>query len=467
MAENLERVMGERYGRMATQMENKLEIGGMDRLEPTLDVSQTPSAKREPLHLPDEIILQILEYTSHASLAQKTLASCCLLSHQWYNTSVPLLYRHPHLYGNNYDHFVSTICPSINLHVRKSPLSALVKILDMSQLVHQGSKSTTARLLGRTKNNVEEFIAPQASFAMNCFPALSKCTSLRLLDLSLVSESPPLPDLFRTISHLSSLQTFRLPRSSGFGVHHTKPSLAFTWPMQLQNLTISGGIDAHFLHGVVKFPASLASLTIEHCPLAKAHAVTHLLKTAVRPLERLEEVKIRQMPCLSSHALDGVLFLLPQISRLSVSVDYITPAIFDEAHFRHPTPPLPDPEVTNEDEPPVAPIPGHSNLRLLELTSSGSRSKTRTSGFELDIIDPIDIAIAIDEGTLPQLRQVRVAKSLMWSSSDDVGSLVDVLQRGSRRDWEARGWVFEGMGEREYRREGCWEDAAGVWEFEG
>ena len=35
----------------------------------------------------------------------------------------------------------------------------------MSGLVHNGSKSLTARLLGRVKKRLEEFVAPQASFA--------------------------------------------------------------------------------------------------------------------------------------------------------------------------------------------------------------------------------------------------------------------------------------------------------------
>ena len=35
----------------------------------------------------------------------------------------------------------------------------------MSSLVHNGSKSLTARLLGRVKTRLEEFVAPQASFA--------------------------------------------------------------------------------------------------------------------------------------------------------------------------------------------------------------------------------------------------------------------------------------------------------------
>ena len=414
--------------------------------------------KSGAIYLPNEIIAQILDYVSGQSSVQQTLASCCLLSHHWYDAAIPMLYHRPRLYGNNFDLFVRTICPSKNAHVLPSPLSSLVKVLDMSHLVHQGSKSTTARLLGRMKGSLEEFVSPVTSFSSHCFPALSKCHQLQKLDLSLVSESPPLPELFKTISHLKSLGALRLPRSSGFGVHH-KPS-SFSWPSTLQHLSLSGGIDAHFLHGIVTFPPTLRSLTIEHCPNAKGFAVTHLLKTAVRPLENLESLKIAHMPRLSSHALDDVLFLLPQISRLSVSVDYITPALFDEGHFLHIRDPLPT--VAEDERPPSGPLV-HNNLHMLELTSSGS-----PAGIE-DKITPIDIMIAIDEGCLPKLRQVRVAKGLLWQSSsmrEDVDALADVLQEGSRRDWEGREGVCEVMDEREYAK-GDWKGVAGVWVFEG
>ena len=414
--------------------------------------------RNESVYLPDEILIQILEYVSHQASAQQTLSSCCVLSHQWYDVAAPKLYHRPRLYGNNFDLFVRTICPSKNAHVIPSRLAALVKVLDMSRLVHQGSKSTTARLIGRTKGNLEEFIAPQASFSTHCFPALSKCHHLHLLDLSLVSESPPLPELFKAISNLSELYTLRLPRSSGFGVHH-KPS-SFSWPDNLQHLSLSGGIDGHFLHGVISFPSTLRSLTIEHCPNAKGFAVTHLLKTAVPRLEKLESLKIAHMPRLSSHALDDVLFLLPQISRLSVAVDYITPGLFDEGHFAQFRDPLPtDPE---DERLPAGPLV-HTNLRMLELTNSGS-----PSGVE-DKITPIDVMIAIDEGSLPALRQVRVAKSLLWQSSsarEDVDALADALHEGSRRDWENREWLFADMDEREYAKAN-WKELAGVWVFDG
>ncbi|KAK3707262.1 hypothetical protein LTR37_012263 [Vermiconidia calcicola] len=462
MAENLERTIKE-----ANQNRPHTEpaVGRESKAEPVvaIDTTERPTSKRDPVHLPDELILQILDYTRIHASAQSTLASCALVSRQWYAATIPILYHAPRLYGQNFDPFVRTLCPSIIAHVRDSPLSSLVKILDMSGLVHQSSKSLTARLLGRTKGNLEEFRAPQASFAINCLPALSKCVRLRVLDLSLVSESPPLPELLRTTANLRNLQTMRLPRSSGFGVHH-KPSsfasLASLWPQNLQDLTLSGGIDAHFLHGIVAFPSTLRSLTIEHCPNAKGFAVTHLLKTAVRPLAKLESLKIAHMPRLSSHALDDVLFLLPQINRLSVSVDYVTPALFDEGHFHHLKHSLPTFTAEGEEQQPSPSSPlVHKNIRTLELTNSGS-----PSGIE-DKITPIDIMIAIDEGSIPNLRQVRVAKSLLWQSSstrEDVEALTEALQEGARRDWEGRVWVFEGGKEKR-----GWRDVAGVWAFEG
>jgi hypothetical protein len=436
----------------------------------TDDRHSTSEATLEAVYLPDEIIIQILEYLADTREAQHSLASVALLSHQWYSAAVPFLYRQPNLYGKNFDPFARAICPSINLHVRNSPLSKLVRILDLGKLVHQGSKRITARLLGRTKEGLEYFRAPQASFGVSCLPALAKCQSLRTLDLSLVSESPPLVDLLRTVSRLDTLFTLRLPRSSGFGPN-TRPS-AFTWPPNLRDLALSGGIDTHFLHGVVAFPQTLRSITIEHCPRAKGEAVTYLLRTAVGPLQNLEELRIAHMPCLSSHALDGILFLVPQIRKLSVSVDYITPAMFDEGHFNHIKAtrfalPHTTPNADSNPDSSGAILSSspfcHENLHTLELTNSGKPSVE-------DKISPIDIMIAMDEGVLPALRVVRVAKSLFWQSNATAGdaeALADALTEASRLDWEAKRGAFA-MGKieaREYEKRD-WAKKAGVWTFE-
>lgn len=446
MAENLERVKKQAGDKQQAQDQSTTSKALED-----LHISHFDyTSPEQPVHLPDEIILQILEYIRHFDGSQKTLASCCLLSRQWYTASVPLLYRRPYLYGKNFDPFLRTMCPSINLHVRKSPLSELVRILDMGSLVHQGSRSLTARLLGRTKNNLEEFVAPQASFAVNCFPALAHSHKLRILDLSLVSESPPLPMLLRAVHHLEQLRVFRLPRSSGFGVHH-KPD-AFVWPPNIEDLRLSGGIDAHFLHGVVSFPQTLRSLTIEHCPQAKGFAISHLLRNAIRGKVPLRSLKLAHMPRLGGQALDNVLLVLPELERLSVSVDYVSPALFDESDLVH--------QIWKEED--SDPQPLVHSLRTLELTNSGN------PGIE-DKISPIDIIIAIDEGSLPKLRQVRVAKSLLWHSSStaqDADALADVLQEGSRADWERKEWIYADMSDTDYAQ-ADWKQAAGVWAFDG
>lgn len=473
MAENLQKItMKETF--LEPRQKNGEKLYTLPPRRGTVDPAH--DEPREPVYLPDEILVQILDYTSHWRMSsQATLASCCLVSHQWYRNAVPLLYAHPRLYGHNFDPFVLSICPSKNLAVRASPLAFLVRVLDMSSLVHQATKSTTARLLGRTKGNLETFIAPVRGFAMNAFPALSKSHNLRTLDLSLVSESPPLPDLFKALAHLTNLRTFRLPRSAGFGIHHSFSS--FPWPPNLTSLSLSGGIDAHFLHGVVAFPPTLTSLTIEHCPTAKGFVVTHLLRKAVAPLKGLRKLRIAHMPRLAGHALDKVLFLLPRLEELSVSVDYITPALFDETHLSHIKAPLVTPAIAtttsttsnasfseiphwsdHSGDPSSPTDSAHApedtditpHLRVLELTYSGTPADIT------DKISPLDIMIAIDDGALPHLRQVRVATSLMWPQAE-AESLSDVLaERAALKDGESGGKVDVGK-----RVE------AGVWRFEG
>lgn len=112
--------------------------------------------------LPPEILQQIF---SHLVGHQKTLHACSLTSPSWYSASIAYLFENPMITGKNYNSFVRAICPSVNAHVRRNGLAELVRRLDMSSLVHNGSKSLTARLLGRVKTRLEEFVAPQASFA--------------------------------------------------------------------------------------------------------------------------------------------------------------------------------------------------------------------------------------------------------------------------------------------------------------
>jgi hypothetical protein len=132
---------------------------------PDTAASTAPRLEQTAFYLPAEIIIDILAYIPRRPSTQFTFYSCCLLSRQWYAVAVHHLYHTPYITGKNFKQFVATICPSVNAHVRKSDFAELVRRLDMGNLVHDGSKSLTARLLGRVKSLLEEFVAPQASFA--------------------------------------------------------------------------------------------------------------------------------------------------------------------------------------------------------------------------------------------------------------------------------------------------------------
>ena len=141
--------------------QNSHSTGNLPNIEITSMGSYPQNMANQDI-LPPEILQNIFSYLA---TYQPTLHSCTLVSNSWYKSSVAFLYNSPAIDGKNFDGFVKAICPSVNAHVRINGLAALVRKLDMSLLVHNGSKSLTARLLGRVKGNLEEFVAPQASFA--------------------------------------------------------------------------------------------------------------------------------------------------------------------------------------------------------------------------------------------------------------------------------------------------------------
>lgn len=115
-------------------------------------------------YLPAEIVLQIIFVVRDAGNSQSTLWACTLVSRLWYSVAMQALYEYPEIVGRNFQSFVGTICPAKKSRVNTNQLSNLVTTLDMSMLVHDGSKSLTARLLGRCKKNLKAFVAPQATF---------------------------------------------------------------------------------------------------------------------------------------------------------------------------------------------------------------------------------------------------------------------------------------------------------------
>lgn len=349
--------------------------------------------------LPSEIISQILTYIPNRSSSQPTFYNCCLVSRAWYAASITLLYSSPHLDGSNFTQFVTTVCPSKNAHIRLSTLATLVRKLDMGELVHNSSRSLTARLLGRLKHNLEAFIAPQASFAINSFAALSKCTRLTYLDLSLISASISNKLLFQTLKSLTKLTTLFFPRSSS--LDSTKPSdIPYTFPPRLAALHLAGGIDDHFLRThLTQAPSTLHKLSIQHCSQIYTSA---LLSTLTTLGPQLAHLTIRHpMTKLPIGALDNIFSLCPSLIALRISADYISNELF----------------IT---------LPSSTSHPLQILDLECSPQATAEVG-----ISPSVVYEAVESGKLSSLRSVRVSARLAWVATEgrrqDIEDLVEAM----------------------------------------
>jgi len=359
-------------------------------------VLQFTSSNCEVL-LPLEIISQILAFIPRRAEHQRTFWACALISRSWYSASIAALYERPWLHGGNFNEFVATVCPSKNAHIRQSTLAVLVRRLDMGELVHNASKSLTARLLGRLKGNIEQFVAPQASFAINSFAALSKCTKLRHLDLSLISASISNKLLFQTLKSLQDLETLYFPRSSSHDEGQSAESYA--WPPRLQALHLAGGINDHFLQThLTNAPLALSKLSIQHC--SQVHAPS-LLSTIKILGPQLRHLTIRHpMAQLFRQSLDSLPQLCPSLLALRVSADYISNEMFPSIPANHP-------------------------LQILDLECSPVANP------DVDI-DPSAIYDAIEENLLPDLRSVRASARLAWTATEtlrqDASDLQEILE---------------------------------------
>ncbi|GME27548.1 hypothetical protein GTA08_BOTSDO02054 [Neofusicoccum parvum] len=366
-----------------------------------------PPFRRTPVHLPDEILLEILSHIPRSKDSQPVLWAFCLVKRQWYDVAVSRLYEEPYLEGSNFTPFVNTICPSINLHVKKSDLAGLVRILDLHHIVHQSTKSVTARLLGRTKQSLEAFVAPQASFAINCFAALSKCSKLQTLDLSLICEAVSIQALSQTLRKLPTLRILFFPRASSDSNFFDAATIA--WP-PLEELYLSGGLHGHFIQRLLRddlqtcrLPPTLTALSLTHCPNLSTSDLTALVR-AVGP--QLEALTVENIRGLRHTAMDRVLDLCLKLKSLRVALDYVTFMFVyrdqDEERFvNHP-------------------------LERLELSDSGNM------GWSLDpdeVLKAGDIADAMSDGTIPNLRIIRVSKSARWHIDDahDMRRMIDIM----------------------------------------
>ncbi|KAK8155277.1 hypothetical protein BKA80DRAFT_257526 [Phyllosticta citrichinensis] len=367
-----------------------------------------PVSATEHAHLPTELVLDILDYIPRHRTSQSTLWAFCLVNHQWYNAAIRRLYKQPHLYGKNYDLFVRTLCPSVNLHVKKSDLAGLVRVLDLRGIVHQSSKSMTARLLGRTKGSLEAFVAPQASFAVNCFAALSKCEKLQILDLSLISEAISISILANALRRLPQLKILYFPRSSNDSNKVGGPT---SWP-PLEELHLSGPLERAFFDqlavgdapGETSLPPTLINLSIEHCARVPSVSVRNTLKGVGPQLQKLRVANNRSM---IEWQMDPVIPHCPNLKVLEISHDYVTSGFGDLSRWNLSSHPL-------------------ERLDLLRFSSDGiSDPELEPTG-----LCPEHLTESLDNNYFPHLRVVRVSKEAAWHSEkvEEVEELQGALE---------------------------------------
>lgn len=379
----------------------------------------TVKAKSETSMLPLEIVTQITSlFPSLAQVrcdretCQSTLAACCLVSRMWYCAAIAPLYENPYITGRNYEKFMATMCPSINAHVRKNGLANLVKTLDLHRLVYHGSKSKTARLLGRVKNQLEVFTAPQATFGVASLAALGKCKNLHHLDLSLVSEALDRSDLSRSFRNLEQLDFLALPRAGKIELVDFIQIIPPNLRECHMNCTIDSTRDTSEIGSVPPPNYTLKRLTLQgHA--ARAHA--SVFDRIPEYLPNLEYLAIGRLPSeITAIALifGYLIFSNSSLQHLRLPVHFLNDTFFDQ------------------------PIPGRSqelpSLHTIELDCGHLPALFEVNSICDSIWD------AVTQGPYPNLRRVGLHESLDRSGttglSKDAEELSQLLKALARED---------------------------------
>lgn len=295
--------------------------------------------------------------------------------------------------------------------------------------MHHGSKAVTGRLLGRTKSSLQVFVAPQASFAINCWASLSKCSKLRILDLSLVSECISFQALDQTVRQLPELRELYLPRcSSRYDEGASALSMNIRWPPRLQHLSLSGSVSGKFLWDMLRqpdnFPPGFFSLSISHAPPLDHQGIRSLLSSLSKTLTVVE---LRELPAVKQGRLSSVLNWLPKLTSLTIALDYI------DRDFGN-MPPGFSPARWADAKP----------LQRLCIVTSGQTGDEATS------FTAVDLYSLIDERWLGRLRYLDIAVSTGWEAVNEgaeLGALEYLLcEELDRENWEKRRWHYEGVG---------------------
>lgn len=362
----------------------------------------------QDMKLPWELQKLIIEYTSYLPNMEEYSSTesnsnrknttgvvpkeFCLVCHQWYNYSLPLLYFSPKLTSYNFHKFVDCLIVD-----KKRKNGDLVFELDLSTILQSGKNSYVSKLLRRCSKNLVKFTAPQTSFGYSPLISLKSCHNLKYLDLGLVSETVKLKELFAAIKNFKSLTHLSFPRSS---IDCDGCEEGFQWPMNLQYLKLSGGLTNEFVR-TTSWPTTITTLEFSDCPKLDEQSVYVILDKIGNNLKRL--LFYYPMPSLRDNSLDFIFRYCPNLITIQLMVDYCTRWTFSEYMLI---------KLENFQRP----------LRTLILQSSGRLGMASK-------IHPDDFTIAILEDRLPNLRSLSISEKLGWDmKSDDVEDLITAIE---------------------------------------
>lgn len=208
--------------------------------------------------------------------------------------------------------------------------------------------------------------------SVNSLPALSKCTNLRILDLSLVADPIPFPNLKKALNRLSRLTLLKLPRSTDLDPPETSLT---AWPPLLHKLQISG----HFSLATIpafSWPNALTSLTLKNCADLSVTSIACLFSSAqLNSLRRLTISHANRG--LEPGSVNAVTAFLPDLTFLNVPGDIVDETLFDVLYILKPPLAL---EVIELDLPCSEPVLNFTTESLIQTLDKGL-SNLRSIGF--------------------------------------------------------------------------------------
>lgn len=292
-------------------------------------------------HLPSEILDVIVLYVRRAShsprVVQRDLWSCCLVNRDWYDATVKHLYEAPILRSRNFSEFARTISPPVASRARRIGLEDLVQNLDMGSLAYESKKSTTSRLISRTKVSLLSFVAPAVSFSTTSLAPLSKCSNLRQLDLSRDVYDFNISQLMRSIRDLSQLEWLSLPKREQDSMalfEDIYTSKIPFWPVSLTYLQLNSRFSLwtqklYWDAFLKSLPPSLSSLSFSNLGSYEPFdAVSGITVQATQ----VDTLYIRMRGIDSSYSVDQIALGFPNLTKMTIPA--ITQWQSDVTHWR-------------------------------------------------------------------------------------------------------------------------------------